>query len=111
MLEYVMKPIGVIHTPFHDTSNMPIQSARSEEHGKVEVFPEYMAGLEGIADFSHLYLLYAFHLANPRFQPQSSTFLRRSSSWALCHAVSGETQSDRFINRSHYRCTRKCDIL
>jgi len=75
MLEYVMKPIGVIHTPFHDTSNMPIQSARSEEYGKVEVFPEYMAGLEGIADFSHLYLLYAFHLANREVNLRVQPFL------------------------------------
>ena len=75
MLEYVMKPIGIIHTPFHDTSNMPIQSARSEEQGKVEVFPEYIAGLEGIADFSHIYLLYAFHLANPDFNLRVQPFL------------------------------------
>ena len=55
--------IGIIHTPFQETENMPIQSSRSEAPGMVEVFPEYLEGLEGIEDFSHLILVYVFHRA------------------------------------------------
>jgi tRNA (Thr-GGU) A37 N-methylase len=39
--------IGIIHTPFQETDHAPIQSSRSEEIGIVEVFPEYLEGLDG----------------------------------------------------------------
>lgn len=60
-LDTILKPIGIIHTPFHETKEIPIQSSRSDANGTVEVFPEYQAGLEGIEGFSHIYLLYGFH--------------------------------------------------
>ncbi len=53
--------IGIIHTPFQTTDDMPIQSIRSDERGTVEVFPEYLEGLEGIEDLSHIILIYVFH--------------------------------------------------
>jgi len=55
-----LEPIGIIHTPILKKEDSPIQSARSDLHGTVEVFPEYEQGLQGIEDFSHLYLIYAF---------------------------------------------------
>ena len=58
---YIMHPIGVIHTPFTDTSQVPIQASFSQATGQVEVFPEFSAGLQDIDGFSHLHLLYAFH--------------------------------------------------
>jgi tRNA-Thr(GGU) m(6)t(6)A37 methyltransferase TsaA len=58
---YTFQPIGVIHAPFMDKENMPIQSARSQATGVVEVFPEYAQGLQDVEGFSHLILLYVFH--------------------------------------------------
>jgi tRNA-Thr(GGU) m(6)t(6)A37 methyltransferase TsaA len=58
---FTMHPIGVIHTPFTDTSQVPIQASLSEAVGQVEVFPEFSTGLKDIEGFSHLHLLYAFH--------------------------------------------------
>lgn len=58
---YIMRPIGVIHTPFTDTSQVPIQASLSEVTGQVEVFPEFSEGLQDIDGFTHLHLLYAFH--------------------------------------------------
>jgi len=55
------QPIGVIHSPFQDTDNTPIQSIRSGAVGRVEVFPEFSDGLQGIEGFSHLILIYIFH--------------------------------------------------
>jgi tRNA (adenine37-N6)-methyltransferase len=55
--------IGTIQTPFLTTENMPIQASRSDATGTVEVFPEYVEGLEGVEEFSHLILLYGFHQA------------------------------------------------
>jgi tRNA-Thr(GGU) m(6)t(6)A37 methyltransferase TsaA len=58
-----MKPIGVIHSPFVDKAQTPIQANRSTAIGQVEVFPEYAPGLQDLEGFSHVYLLYAFHMS------------------------------------------------
>jgi tRNA-Thr(GGU) m(6)t(6)A37 methyltransferase TsaA len=58
-----MKPIGVIHTPFTEKSETPIQSSRSTTYGEIEVFSEFEAGLDSIDGFSHLILMYVFHAA------------------------------------------------
>jgi tRNA-Thr(GGU) m(6)t(6)A37 methyltransferase TsaA len=58
------KPIGVIRTPFKEQANTPIQGVFApESKGEVEVFPQYADGLNDIAGFSHLILIYHFHLA------------------------------------------------
>lgn len=56
-------PIGVIHTPFESPSETPIQSSRSTTAGEVEVFMDYVDGLEGLEEFSHLILIYTWHRA------------------------------------------------
>ncbi|NMC86456.1 MAG: tRNA (N6-threonylcarbamoyladenosine(37)-N6)-methyltransferase TrmO [Anaerolineaceae bacterium] len=63
-MEIKFTSIGVIHTPIHDKAASPIQAARSEIEGTVEVLPEYAEGLEGIEDFSHIFLLYTWHQAD-----------------------------------------------
>ena len=72
-MDLLIKPIGVIHTLFNDKTEMPIQSSRSDSIGSVEMFSEFQEGLEGIEDFSRIYLLYEFHRAAPvqslRVQP------------------------------------------
>jgi tRNA (adenine37-N6)-methyltransferase len=60
-MEFIMKPLGVIHTPFTDPKETPIQSARSQARGQVEVYPEFAAGLDGVEGFTYLILLYAWH--------------------------------------------------
>lgn len=57
----IFNPIGIIHTPIRKTEEAPIQSARSDINGSVEVFPEFTDGLDGIDEFSHIYLLYHLH--------------------------------------------------
>nr|QNO42346.1 hypothetical protein FCAILLLB_00012 [Methanosarcinales archaeon ANME-2c ERB4]QNO43089.1 hypothetical protein DICHBKDE_00032 [Methanosarcinales archaeon ANME-2c ERB4]QNO43116.1 hypothetical protein PILMODGB_00007 [Methanosarcinales archaeon ANME-2c ERB4]QNO44347.1 hypothetical protein KIKEOHKK_00004 [Methanosarcinales archaeon ANME-2c ERB4]QNO45238.1 hypothetical protein GGLDAALA_00004 [Methanosarcinales archaeon ANME-2c ERB4] len=58
-------PIGVIHSPFTDPDDTPIQGVFADgARGEVEVFLEYVDGLKDIGGFSHLILLYHFHLAN-----------------------------------------------
>ena len=60
-LEFLMRPIGVIHTPFTDKAQTPIQSSRSQAIGQVEVDLEFAAGLQDLEGLSHLILLYVFH--------------------------------------------------
>ncbi len=58
-----LQPIGIIHTPFTCPEDTPIQSSRSTAEGRVVVFPQYSAGLEGVEGFSRLILLYVWHRA------------------------------------------------
>ena len=60
-MEFIMKPIGVIHSPFTDKSRTPIQASRSRAIGRIEVYPEFAEGLQDVEGFSHLILLYVFH--------------------------------------------------
>ena len=62
MKEIIINPIGIIHTPFDDVKNMPIQPIAAEGvFGLVEIFPEFAAGLKDLEGFSHITLLYRFH--------------------------------------------------
>lgn len=56
-----MQPIGIIHSPFTDKTQTPIQPSRSPAIGQVEVYPEFAEGLQDVEGFSHLFLLYVFH--------------------------------------------------
>lgn len=62
-LEY--QAIGIIHTEFRDKKDAPIQGVFAKDaKGKVELYPEYAAGLKDIEAFSHIILIYHFHLAD-----------------------------------------------
>lgn len=61
MMEFSIRPIGIIHSPFTDRKDTPIQPTRSSAMGNVELYAEFVEGLRDIEGFSHLILLYAFH--------------------------------------------------
>lgn len=64
MNEIKYKPIGVIHSPFKEPEGTPIQPAGAKGiNGTVEIFPEYAEGLKDIEGFSHIILIYHFHLS------------------------------------------------
>ena len=64
MQEIKYRPIGVIHSPFKQTKGMPIQPTGARGvAGTVEVIPEYGDGLKDLDGFSHIFLLYHFHLS------------------------------------------------
>ena len=61
-MEIKLKPIGVIHTPYKNLEEIPIQGRlRPEVKGTVEVYPEFSEGLKDVEKFSHIILLYHFH--------------------------------------------------
>jgi len=65
-MAFKYRAIGVIHSPFKEPRGVPIQaSAAKGVRGWVEVYPEYADGLKDIEGFSHIILLYHFHLAKP----------------------------------------------
>ena len=64
MDEITYRPIGIIRSPYCDGKEAPLQGAFSGEvEATAEVFPEYVAGLKDLDGFSHVTLLYHFHLS------------------------------------------------
>ena len=63
MSEIRYKPIGIIHSPFNEPRGTPIQPTGAQDiEGTVEVASEYADGLKDIEGFSHIILIYHFHL-------------------------------------------------
>ena len=60
--ELRIRPIGVIETPFHEPAGTPIQPSRaSGAQGKVRVDPQYWRGLQDLAGFERVWLIYWLH--------------------------------------------------
>ncbi len=67
MTEIRYKPIGVIHSPFKEPEGTPIQPAGAKGiNGTVEIFPEYAESLKDVEGFSHIILIYHFHISAVR---------------------------------------------
>jgi tRNA-Thr(GGU) m(6)t(6)A37 methyltransferase TsaA len=63
-MDFGLRPIGTIHSPFATKEDAPIQGSFSPDAlGTVEVFPEYSQGLKDIELFSHIFILYRFDRA------------------------------------------------
>jgi len=64
MKEIRYKPIGVIQSPHKQPLGTPIQPKAAENvEGTVEILPEYVEGLKDLDGFSHVILVYHFHLS------------------------------------------------
>jgi tRNA-Thr(GGU) m(6)t(6)A37 methyltransferase TsaA len=75
MDEFQYRPIGIIHSPHKTPEGTPIQPTGARDvEGSIEVFPEYAAGLADLAGFSHIILLYHFHLSK-KFSLKVKPFL------------------------------------
>ena len=62
--EIKFKAIGIIHTPFKDRKGMPIQPIGAKGiKGNIEIFPEFKEGLKDLDGFSHIILIFSFHLS------------------------------------------------
>ena len=62
MKKIEIQPIGVIHTPFTDIANMPIQPLAAQGvKGVIELNEFFMDGLKDLEGFSHITLIYQFH--------------------------------------------------
>jgi tRNA-Thr(GGU) m(6)t(6)A37 methyltransferase TsaA len=64
MDEIILKPIGIIHTPYNKPKGTPIQPSKSEKAtGTIEVYKEYEPGLDDLDGFSHIMVFFCFHLS------------------------------------------------
>jgi tRNA-Thr(GGU) m(6)t(6)A37 methyltransferase TsaA len=60
--EITFRPIGIIYTEYKKPEGVPIQAVSSKKNATIEIFPEFAEGLIDIEGFSHIILLYYFHL-------------------------------------------------
>ncbi|MEW5759213.1 MAG: tRNA (N6-threonylcarbamoyladenosine(37)-N6)-methyltransferase TrmO [Candidatus Thermoplasmatota archaeon] len=68
-------PIGIIHSPYKNKEEIPIQAYLSEEVGEIEVFDDYVEGLKDIEGFSHIVIVYFFHLSPKEHSLLVKTYL------------------------------------
>jgi len=62
--KFEFRPIGVARTPFKEPRGAPIQPVAAENaRGEIEIYAEFAEGLLDIEGFSHIVVLYAFHLS------------------------------------------------
>ena len=60
--ELKIEPIGVIETPFPEPAGTPIQPLRANTaRGKVRLEPRFWAGLQDLAGFERIWLIYWLH--------------------------------------------------
>jgi tRNA-Thr(GGU) m(6)t(6)A37 methyltransferase TsaA len=91
-LSLEVKPIGVVRSPFRERHDAPRQpSLARDTPAQIEIFPraELEHGLSDIETWSHLWVLYWFHL-NTHFRPK-------------VQAPRSETRRGVFATRSPYR--------
>ena len=69
--ELVVRPIGVVHSPFRERASAPRQPAASDARGSIELFPDsgFEHALSDLERWSHLWVLFWFHL-NEGFRPK-----------------------------------------
>jgi tRNA-Thr(GGU) m(6)t(6)A37 methyltransferase TsaA len=60
-----LSPIGIIHTPYKEPKEMPIQGRfKDDVEGWIELDEKFVPGLRDLEGFSHLILVYYFHRSN-----------------------------------------------
>lgn len=70
-----MHPIGIIHSPYKEAKDIPIQGTfKDDVEGQVELKQDFSAGLRDLEGFSHAILLYYFHKSK-REDVEGSPFL------------------------------------
>jgi len=65
MEQIIMRPIGVIHSPYKESKDMPIQGTFDDKvEAWLELKDEYVNGLKDLDGFSHAIIIYYFHKSN-----------------------------------------------
>jgi tRNA-Thr(GGU) m(6)t(6)A37 methyltransferase TsaA len=60
----VLRPIGVVRSPYATPLDAPRQGEYATAEAVVEVFPEYAAGLEGVERLDRILVVWWAHLAD-----------------------------------------------
>ncbi len=58
---FTFRPIGFVRSPYQEVAQVPRGlGTKHEAEGRLEILPEFAAGLADIEGFSHLYVLWVF---------------------------------------------------
>jgi len=78
MNEIIIHPIGVIHSPYKENADIPIQGTfKSDVEAWIELEEKYVGGLKDLDKFSHAIILYHFHRSQ-REETQGQPFLEQN---------------------------------
>ena len=67
MKEITMTPIGMIHSPYKQVKDIPIQGKfNTEVKACIELKDEYAPGLKDLGGFSHAIIIYYFHMSQKK---------------------------------------------
>jgi tRNA-Thr(GGU) m(6)t(6)A37 methyltransferase TsaA len=66
--DIIMKPVGIINTPFKTVSdNIPVQGRlHPGSEGIIELFSDYREACRDLEGFSHIFLLYYLHVSKEK---------------------------------------------
>ena len=63
-IDFQIEEIGKIYTEFTEPKGVPIQPSYEKKHkGKIIIHPEFAKGLRDLEGFSHVIVLFYFHLS------------------------------------------------
>jgi tRNA-Thr(GGU) m(6)t(6)A37 methyltransferase TsaA len=56
--EMLLKPVGIIHSPFKKRNDSPHQGRYGDQISEIHIFDGYLDALEGIGRYKHIIVLY-----------------------------------------------------
>ena len=79
MEQIILRPIGIIHSPYKESKGIPIQGTFDDEvEAWLELKGEYVNGLKDLDGFSHAIIIYYFHKSH-REEIEGSPFLEQNN--------------------------------
>ncbi|MFO7952540.1 MAG: tRNA (N6-threonylcarbamoyladenosine(37)-N6)-methyltransferase TrmO [Bacillota bacterium] len=70
----ILKPVGVIHSPYKTKAEAPNQGRKNENASRIEVYQEYSSCLKDIETATHLIVLYWADQADRTVQQTSTPY-------------------------------------
>ena len=78
MNQIIMYPIGIIHSPYKEDKDIPIQGTfKDKVEAWLELKDEYVNGLKDLNKFSHAIIIYYFHRSH-REEIEGRPFLEQN---------------------------------
>jgi len=78
MNQIIMHPIGIIHSPYKESKDIPIQGTfKDKVEAWLELKDEYADGLRDLNTFSHAIIIYYFHRSH-REEIEGRPFLEQN---------------------------------
>ena len=78
MNQIIMHPIGIIHSPYKENRDIPIQGTFNDKvEAWLELKDEYVNGLRDLGTFSHAIIIYYFHRSH-REEIEGRPFLEQN---------------------------------